>query len=365
MSTPTIRFTSTQDGVNIAFSSVGDGLPLLVCDGPFQPLRTAWDHGVAQRLTEAFRAVRLDHRGTGASQRGALPDELSTQVVDLEAVVSEDALERFALCGYSHGAHAAIAFATRHPEQVTQLIIYGSPDPHQTPRSARQQAYDDAFDRLLEQALEGDNLFARRAFAMALMPTVPLPEIDEFAAGFVEHITADVILAYNAASRASTVELLAPSVAAPTLVMHASADPLEEVAGGQGIVALIPGAQFLALESSDHLLRTGQPEFEAFITCIRDFVDAPTQPGAGSRSLNGNSQERGAASTPDDITPRERRVINLLVHGDSNQEIAQALDLSIRTVERHLGNLYAKINARGRADVIAYAFQHDLTGDSD
>ena len=303
------------------------------------------------QLEESFQLIRLDHRGTGASERDTLPDGLHSQVLDLEAVADQAALDRFVLCGFSHGAHADIAFAARHPERVSEHIIYGSPGPYQTPRSAQQQAYDVAFDRLLEQALARDNLFARRAFTMALMPSAPLPELDTFARAFVEHITAEAMLAYNAASRASTVELLAPSIAAPTLVMHVAADPLEEVIGGQRIAALIPGTQFLALEGADHLLRAGQPEADRFVSQVLEFVGSPARP---------SPVQRTSSTLQIDLTTRERQAIALLARGDSNREIARALGISVRTVERHLSNLYAKIDARGRADAIAYAFQHGL-----
>jgi DNA-binding NarL/FixJ family response regulator len=50
----------------------------------------------------------------------------------------------------------------------------------------------------------------------------------------------------------------------------------------------------------------------------------------------------------------------LIAAGMTNNEIADDLVLSVRTVERHITNLYGKIDARGRADATAYAFTHDL-----
>ncbi|MCZ6707606.1 MAG: alpha/beta fold hydrolase [Chloroflexi bacterium] len=346
MATPVIQFARAADGVQIAFAAVGDGRPLVLCDGPFQPLRRGWSQGIADRLAGWFQVVRLDHRGTGRSDRQAQPEGLASQVLDLEAVVDEIGAGPFALCGYSHGAHAAIAFAARHPERVTHLVIYGAPGPNQTPRSAQQQQYDAAFDRLLEQALMEENLFARRAFAMAMIPSASLPDLDQYAEEFVEHITAGVMLAYNDASRASTIELVAPDVTAPTLVLHVAADPLEEFAGGQRLAALIPGARLLSLDGTDHLLRANQPETETFVAELVNFVGAPA--------------EAKPTSPASELTPREREVIELLARGDSNQEIAHALGLSVRTVERHVENLYRKIAARGRADAIAYALRHDL-----
>jgi non-specific serine/threonine protein kinase len=60
------------------------------------------------------------------------------------------------------------------------------------------------------------------------------------------------------------------------------------------------------------------------------------------------------------LTPREVEVLQLLARGRSNREIADTLFLSVRTVERHITNLYAKIDARGKADATAFAYQHGL-----
>ena len=58
---------------------------------------------------------------------------------------------------------------------------------------------------------------------------------------------------------------------------------------------------------------------------------------------------------------RELEVLRLVAAGQTNKEIAEHLVLSVRTVECHINNLYAKIGARGKADATAYAFRHGLT----
>ncbi|HUG14780.1 MAG TPA: AAA family ATPase [Thermomicrobiales bacterium] len=63
---------------------------------------------------------------------------------------------------------------------------------------------------------------------------------------------------------------------------------------------------------------------------------------------------------PSGLTEREVDVLRLIAAGRSNREIADELTLSVRTIERHITNLYGKIDARGRADATAYAFRHDL-----
>ena len=60
------------------------------------------------------------------------------------------------------------------------------------------------------------------------------------------------------------------------------------------------------------------------------------------------------------LTPREVEVLALLVAGQSNREIAEALVLSERTVARHIANVYQKTAVHGRAQITAYALRHNL-----
>jgi DNA-binding CsgD family transcriptional regulator len=72
------------------------------------------------------------------------------------------------------------------------------------------------------------------------------------------------------------------------------------------------------------------------------------------------TREQRPRSTPDGLSPREYEVLRLIVAGRNNPEIAEALSLSVRTVERHVENLYRKIDVHGRAEATTYAFQHGL-----
>jgi len=65
-------------------------------------------------------------------------------------------------------------------------------------------------------------------------------------------------------------------------------------------------------------------------------------------------------SLPDSLSPREAEVLRLLAAGRTNQEIAEVLVLSVRTVENHTARIYGKIGARGRAEATAYAFRQGL-----
>ena len=60
------------------------------------------------------------------------------------------------------------------------------------------------------------------------------------------------------------------------------------------------------------------------------------------------------------MTAREAEVLGLLAAGLTSREITERLVLSVRTVDRHLGNTYAKIGARGKGDAVAYAVRTGL-----
>ena len=109
---------------------------------------------------------------------------------------------------------------------------------------------------------------------------------------------------------------------------------------------------------------------EAVVTTIKQFLDEDREEAASSRGTRistASGPELGAEPAlksnlilPDGLTDREVQVLRLVAGGLTNSEVAAAVVLSIRTVERHIGNIYAKIGARGRADATVYALTQGL-----
>jgi DNA-binding CsgD family transcriptional regulator len=62
---------------------------------------------------------------------------------------------------------------------------------------------------------------------------------------------------------------------------------------------------------------------------------------------------RAAAATGDPLTPAERRVAELAAQGRTNREIADGLFVTVKSVEWHLGNVYRKLDIRGRGGLAA------------
>jgi len=96
---------------------------------------------------------------------------------------------------------------------------------------------------------------------------------------------------------------------------------------------------------------------------------APGRPAAPRPLADGRSPARAlaaghrrpprAAAPPDGLTARETEVLRLVAAGRSNREIAGDLVLSVRTVEKHIASIYAKLGARGRAEAVIYALRGD------
>lgn len=124
-----ISFCTTSDGVQLAYSTMGDG-PTIVRTGnwlthlDFELKSPVWRH-VILGLAHRHRLVRYDSRGVGLSQRGVEEVSFQRWVEDIETVVDAVPLQRFILLGISQGVSTAIGYAVRHPERVSHLILYG------------------------------------------------------------------------------------------------------------------------------------------------------------------------------------------------------------------------------------------------
>jgi DNA-binding NarL/FixJ family response regulator len=132
-------------------------------------------------------------------------------------------------------------------------------------------------------------------------------------------------------------------VSSPTLVLHPRDDALVPFSEGRLIATLIPDARFVPLESRNHVLLAGDPAWTAFRRELGAFLDVGEPPAP--------------ADLPD-LSSREAAVLELVADGLSNEEIASRLYISVRTVERHLSNIYAKLRVSGKAARAAAAARY-------
>src|SRR5712691_3096386 len=130
---PRIQYATTSDGVSIAYSVIGQGPPLVV--SPWltpstNSIQLEWSLPEVRlwfgRLGETRTVIRFDNRGSGLSERNVTDFSLDKYIHDLEAVVDQLALERFALFGSFDSGLIALAYAVRRPEKVSHLVLWCS-----------------------------------------------------------------------------------------------------------------------------------------------------------------------------------------------------------------------------------------------
>jgi pimeloyl-ACP methyl ester carboxylesterase/DNA-binding CsgD family transcriptional regulator len=295
-------------------------------------------------LSRERMLVRYDGRGCGLSDRTAAELSLDAFVADLEAVVDAAGVDRFALLGCSQGCAVSIAYAARHPERVSSLVLLGGyarglmrrdPTPEQV-KEARLML------ELVELGWGRDNPAFRQVYTSLFIPEGTPEQVRWFnelerLSTSPEH-AARVFAAFGQIDASA----LAGEVRCPTLVLHARGDarvPFEE---GRFIAGLIPGARFVPLDSRNHVLLAHEPAFAHCFGEIRSFLREQEPHGGGA----------GAFPT---LTSRERELVELLAHGLDNLQIAARLGLTEKTVRNKVSAVFDKLDAPTRAQVIVRA----------
>lgn len=353
-----IRFCTAPDGVRIAYAASGRGPPLVKTANWLTHLHFDWDspvwrHWLAE-LSRAHTLVRYDERGCGLSDWDVPELSFESWVTDLEAVVDDAHLDRFPLLGLSQGAGVAIAYAVRHPERVTRLVLCGGyargrlrRDP--TPE-ARAEA--EALEHILLAGWGRANPAFRQVFATLLMPGADR----EQAAWWTElqrvSTTAQNALRIERTSYDIDVTALAARLRVPTLVLHARDDAMIPFDQGRELAALIPGARLVPLESRNHVLLPDEPAWPQFLAAVREFLGTAVPAGATSAPLP-------------QLSPRERAVLDAIARGLSNDDVAARLGISGKTVGNHITRIFRKLGVRHRPEAIVLAREHGLgRGDS-
>jgi pimeloyl-ACP methyl ester carboxylesterase/DNA-binding CsgD family transcriptional regulator len=344
--TPIIRFCTSPDGVRLAFAVHGSGPPLVRVATWLTHLQYDWDSPLwphwLDALAEGRTLLRYDERGSGVSDRDVSRFSMDAWVEDLEAVVDAAGLERFSLLGLSNGGAVAIAYAVRHPERVSHLALCGGFARGRLRRdpSSRARAEAEAMLSLIRVGWGRANPAFRRIFTTLFVPDATHEQMTWF--DELQRISATpetAALMRLTREEVDVTDLLA-QVVTPTLVLHAQDDAAVPFEQGRGLASAIPDARFVPLDGRNHILLSDEPAWEVFLGELNGFL--PTLPSD--------------SAVPDEmLTPRESEILRCVAVGMTNQAIAEQLFVSVRTVERHMGNMYEKLGLRGRSGRAAIA----------
>lgn len=332
-----IRFCTAPDGARLAFAVHGHGPPLVRVATWLTHLELDWGspiwrHWLA-RLGESHTVVRYDERGCGLSAAGSEELSVQTWVRDLERVIDTVGLERFALLGASQGAAIAVAYAARHPDRISDLVLYGG-----YARGRRLRGQGDEEEALIAAIRAGrtsDEPAFRHLFSMLFLPRGTAEQMAWYDELLRTTTTAEMAGRLFGARGAIDVVDAARRLKVRTLVIHARGDRVVPVDEGRLLASLIPGARLVVLDSANHILLADEPAWERFVDELREFLGTATTPAADALL--------------DGLSPRELEVLGLVAAGLTNDGIAERLFLSARTVERHLSTIYAKLRLSGKA----------------
>lgn len=361
---PSPRFARTSDGVRIGFVESGSGAALVHLPGiPFSNLEGEWRVPVLEaayeRLGRRVRLVQYDGRGTGLSQRDVSDFSLAAMQADLDAVVGALELERFALLGFYASVPVAIAYAARHPERVTRLILFGGSVRGWIPMSGPGMQ---ALLSLIER--DWDMFVESAAHAWLGWPD---GESGRLAADWFRTATTPAIArAVLTALHDVDVRTEVATVACPALVIHRRDATVIDLGTSRDLAAALPHGELRVVDGSSASLFFERAD--EMVDLIAKFVIDGSPVGmTGETPVRATGPTTSArppgpttSARPAGLTPRELEVLRLLANGETNAEIAHRLGLSVHTVERHVANLYRKIDARGRADATAYAVRRGL-----
>ena len=348
---PAIRYTHAEDGVDIAYSMLGDG-PTLVClpPVPFSNLQTEWAIPEARtwysRIAADLRVVRYDARGTGLSDRAAREFSEATMAADLDAVFALGDGSPVALWGSFAAGPTAIEYAARHPDRVSHLVLWAA-----SARTAEIKEHPRTAG-LLTLVSRDWELFTNSA-AHQWMGWDSGESAVRAAQHFQSCCTQDVAEAYLTLAQDSDVSDRLADVSVPTLVLHRRDVQEVQIEHSQTLAAAIPDAQLRLVPGSSP--SAFMPDADAVAQAVVDFVGAPPS-RAAPPPRTGSEDTRG-------LTQRERDVLALVVAGRSNREIADELVVEVSTVKTHVSNVLAKLGARSRGHAVSIAHELGLAAD--
>lgn len=274
-----VHFTRSFDGARIAYGMSGSGPPLVKVGTFMSHLEYDWESPVWRHWLEEFTRehtlIRYDERGNGLSDWDVADISFEAWVRDLEAVVDAAGLDQFSLFANSQGGTVGVAYTVRNPGRVKRLILYGA--------YARGWLHRDlTVDQLEEEKLiinlmrvgwGRENPAFRQVFATQLRPHATIEELRAFDEQMRISTSPENAARLESEMHRTDVRHLAPLVNVPTLVLHPRKDAAVPFEEGRLLASLIPNAQFVTLESENHLLTEHEPAGSKFVAALRSFLN--------------------------------------------------------------------------------------------
>ncbi|ULH13886.1 alpha/beta fold hydrolase (plasmid) [Deinococcus sp. KNUC1210] len=267
----------TVNGVSLVYDEAGQGTAFVTLHGGPGMSGRSNDWTTFQPLTDSFRLVSYDQRGSGESQ-GQEPYSHAQFVADLEALRQTLNLGKMVLLGGSYGGFIALEYALTHPENLHALILRDTAASNRFQDTSKEKAMSSEFpmdettlDRLFSGQVRDDDDF-RESFAM-IQPLYTVERDPEREAAQLARIpfryqTHNWAFSRNQPAYDVTARL--PGLNVPVLVTVGRHDWITPVEASEELADLLPNSELVIFENSGHSPHA--EEHEAYLALVRGFL---------------------------------------------------------------------------------------------
>jgi pimeloyl-ACP methyl ester carboxylesterase/DNA-binding CsgD family transcriptional regulator len=349
-----VRYVTASDGTRLAWAEAGEGPVVVKAANWLTHLEYEWESPVWKHwirfFSSNFRFVRYDERGCGMSEWQSCGLSIDQWADDLARVIDAARPDGpVTLLGISQGAATCVRYATRYPERVARMIVYGGYARGVLRRDTPDaEAQFKAMIELARVAWGKPNPAFRQVFTSRFIPGGTPEQLQWFNDLCLKTTTGEIFSHLLTARGTVDVVPLLGELRTPTQVLHGRDDEVVSIAEGRLMASRIPEAEFVELDSRNHILLEHEPAWQRFREAVLGFV----QPAAAASSS-------GSAFAA--LSTREREVLALMSEGLSNTDIAERLSISEKTVRNHASNVFDKLGVWSRAQAIVFARDHGFS----
>ena len=345
-----IRFCTTADNVKLAYAVSGEGPPLVMSATWLSHLEHQWRSASWQPWLEAFsrehKLLRYDARGCGLSDRDAADLSFEAWVRDFECVIESASFRQFDLLAKCWGGPIAIEYAARHPERVNRLVLYGTNALGRLRWSDRPNEAERArvLLDLMRLGWGQENHAFMQVWASYFQPGGTFDHLRSWSDQQCVATSAETAVQLMRNGWNVDVRKAARKIKCPVLILHCERDVVVPIDQGRLLASLIPDCRFVQLNSENHMPLGDEPEWSRLVAEVKAFLQKPAERLVGRSRLPLN-----------ELTARERAVLERIAEGLDNSEIAASLGLSEKTVRNHITRVFDKIGVEHRYQAIVRA----------
>jgi DNA-binding NarL/FixJ family response regulator len=248
----------------------------------------------------------------------------------------------------------AIEYAARHPERVSELILYSGGAMGWKLANPESEDYKkwNAIAEMIHNFWGGDNRAIRSMFVNFFVPEATPEEQHDYTESARKSADREVASAIMDVIRDLNVIRHLEHLKMPTQIIQVNEDALVPNMATQMMAEAIPGSEFISVDSKNHILRENEVAWQQFKQHFSSFLERHSDVSQGSAPVDVKSQ---ASELLSDLTPRETEILQRIAEGLSNAHIGETLFISEKTVRNHVTNVFSKLGVKSRAEAIVLA----------